>query len=88
VHDHGQSARQGHNRLLHSATPGDLHRPGVAVAAVLVIGLEAKQYFFPPEIAHAISSGGVNVLQIQRDVNMQAVPTQKLHDMTFVFDIE
>src|ERR1035441_8398127 len=29
VHDHGQSARQGHNRLLHSATPGDLHRPGL-----------------------------------------------------------
>src|SRR5665647_2972483 len=30
VHDHGQSARQGHTRLLHPATPGDLHRPGVA----------------------------------------------------------
>src|SRR5674536_169826 len=29
VHDHGQSARQGHDRLLHSATPGDLHRPGL-----------------------------------------------------------
>src|ERR1035437_6383938 len=29
VHDHGQPARQGHNRLLHSATPGDLHRPGL-----------------------------------------------------------
>src|SRR5450830_1208056 len=29
VHDHGQSARQGHNRLLHSATLGDLHRPGL-----------------------------------------------------------
>ena len=28
VHDHGQSARQRHDRLLHSATPGDLHRPG------------------------------------------------------------
>jgi hypothetical protein len=64
------------------------HHHVIAVAAVLVIGLGAKQYFFPPVIAHAISSGGVNVLQIQRDVNMQAVPTQKLHDMTFVFDIE
>ena len=29
VHDHGQSARQGHDRLLHSAAPGDLHRPGL-----------------------------------------------------------
>src|ERR1022692_1060101 len=29
VHDHGQSARQCHDCLLHSATPGDLHRPGL-----------------------------------------------------------
>ena len=29
VHDHGQPARQRHDRLLHSATPGDLHRPGL-----------------------------------------------------------
>src|ERR1700687_4201748 len=29
VHDHGQSARQRHDRLLHAATPGDLHRPGL-----------------------------------------------------------
>jgi uncharacterized protein len=64
------------------------HHHVIAVAAVLVIGLGAKQYFFPPEIAHAISSGGVNVLQMQRDVSMKALPTQKLHDMTFVFDSE
>lgn len=64
------------------------HHHLIAVAAVLVIGLGAKQYFFPPEIAHAIPGGGVNVLQMQRDVNMQAVPTQKLHDMTFIFDSE
>jgi hypothetical protein len=25
---------------------------------------------------------------MQRDVNMQAVPTEKLQDMTFVFDSE
>src|SRR6202140_5338664 len=31
VHDHGQSARQRHDRLLHAATPGDLHRPGRAM---------------------------------------------------------
>ena len=64
------------------------HHHVIAVAAVLVIGLGAKQYFFPPEIAHAIAIGGVNVLQMQRDVNMQAVPTEKLQDMTFVFDRE
>src|ERR1039458_5361948 len=29
VHDHGQPARQRHNRLLHPAPPGDLHRPGL-----------------------------------------------------------
>ena len=29
VHDHGQPARQRHDRLLHSAAPGDLHRPGL-----------------------------------------------------------
>ena len=29
VHDHGQPARQRHNRLLHSPAPGDLHRPGL-----------------------------------------------------------
>jgi hypothetical protein len=27
VHDHGQPARQRNDRLLHSAVPGDLHRP-------------------------------------------------------------
>ena len=29
VHDNGQSARQRHDRLLHAAAPGDLHRPGL-----------------------------------------------------------
>ena len=29
VHDHGQSTRQGHNRLFQPAVPGDLHRPGL-----------------------------------------------------------
>jgi hypothetical protein len=29
VHDHGQPARQCHDRLLHPAVPGDLHRPGL-----------------------------------------------------------
>jgi hypothetical protein len=29
VHDHGQSARQGHDRLFQPAVPGNLHRPGL-----------------------------------------------------------
>src|SRR6476620_4817333 len=29
VHDHGQSTRQGYDRLFHPAAPGDLHRPGL-----------------------------------------------------------
>jgi hypothetical protein len=29
VHDYSQSARQRHDRLFHSAAPGDLHRPGL-----------------------------------------------------------
>ena len=29
VHDHGQPTRQRHDRLLHPAVPGDLHRPGL-----------------------------------------------------------
>src|SRR3989442_76288 len=28
MHDHGQPPRQRHDRLLHPAMPGDLHRPG------------------------------------------------------------
>ena len=29
VHDHGQPACQGHDRLFHPAAPGDLHGPGL-----------------------------------------------------------
>src|SRR3989440_9740321 len=29
MHDHGQPACQGHDRLFHPAAPGDLHRPGL-----------------------------------------------------------
>src|SRR5665213_1712976 len=29
VHDHGQPTRQSDDRLLQSAAPGDLHRPGL-----------------------------------------------------------
>ena len=29
VHDHGQPARERHDRLFHPAAPGDLHRPSL-----------------------------------------------------------
>jgi hypothetical protein len=62
----------------------------LAVVAVLVIGLVAKQYFFPPMEAeanlHAVPSASMNVLQMHRDINMQNLSVQKVHDRTFVFD--
>lgn len=61
----------------------------IAVLAVLVIGLGAKQYFFPPMEAEAnlaVPSASMNVLQMQRDINVKNLPVQKVRDMTFVFD--
>jgi hypothetical protein len=62
----------------------------LAVVAVLVIGLGAKQYFFPPMEAqanlHAVPSASMNVLQMHRDINVKTLPVQKVHDMAFVFD--
>jgi hypothetical protein len=47
----------------------------LAVVVVLVFGLVAKQYFFPPMEAeanlHAAPSASMNVLQMHRDINMQ-----------------
>jgi hypothetical protein len=36
VHDDGQSACQSHDRLLHPAAPGDLHRPGLGPGPFLM----------------------------------------------------
>ena len=62
----------------------------IAVLAVLVIGLGAKQYLFPPMEAeanlHAVPSASISVLQMHRDINVKNLPVQKMHDMTFVFD--
>ena len=62
----------------------------LAVVAVLVIGLGAKQYFFPPIKAEAniqaVTSARISVLQMHRDINVKNLPVQKMHDMTFVFD--
>ena len=60
----------------------------IAVVAVLVVGFGAKQFFFPPVKAEANTGPSVsmNVLQMHRDIIMQNLPVQRVHDMTFVFD--
>ena len=65
----------------------------IAVVAVLVIGLGAKQYFFSPMQAeadiHAVPSASMNVLKMHIDhPNRNNLPSQKMNDMTFVFDSE
>ena len=61
----------------------------IAVVAVLVIGLGAKQFLFSPTQAdaniNAVPSASVNVLQMHRDINIKNLPVQKVNDMTFVF---
>ena len=60
----------------------------IAVVAVLVVGFGAKQFFFPPMKAEADVNPSIsmNILQMHQDKNMQNLPVQKMHDMTFVFD--
>ena len=59
----------------------------IAVVAVLVIGLGAKQLLFPPKQADAdvVSPATMNVLQMHADINMQQLPKQKMNDKTFIF---
>jgi hypothetical protein len=65
----------------------------IAVVAVLVVGLGAKQFMFPPKQAdaniNAVSSASMNALQMHIDhPNRNNLPSQKMNDMTFVFDSE
>jgi hypothetical protein len=62
----------------------------IAVVAVLVVGLGAKQFLFPPKQADAdiIPSASMNVLQMHSDIDVKNLPVQKMRDMTFVFDSE
>ena len=59
----------------------------IAVVAVLVIGLGAKLYLFPPKQAEAdvFPTGTMNVLQMQTDIGMKQIPEQKMNDKTFIF---
>jgi hypothetical protein len=59
----------------------------IAVVVVLLIGLGAKQFFFPPKTAEADPrSGNMNILQMH--IDHPNLPAQKMNDMTFVFDSE
>ena len=69
----------------------------IFVLAALLIGLGAKQYFYPQTVALAdinvgtgINAGaGINVLQMELDRRGGTLPLQKIHfDMTLVFDEE
>lgn len=59
----------------------------VAVVAVLVIGLGAKQFFFPTIKAEAdIPVAGIDTLEMTIEhPNRYNHPVQKMHDMTFVY---
>jgi hypothetical protein len=68
----------------------------IFVLAALLIGLGAKQYFYPQTVALAdinVGTGinvgaGINVLQMELDGPGGTLPSQKIHDMTLVFDEE
>ena len=62
----------------------------IAVVAVLVIGLGAKLYLFPPNHAKAdiFPTGTMNVLQMHTDIDMKQLPQQKVNDKAFIFTEE
>jgi transposase-like protein len=61
----------------------------IAVVAVLVIGLGAKQFWFPPKQADAdiipVANASMNVLQMHSEIDMKTLPQHKMNDKTFVF---
>ncbi len=62
----------------------------IVVVAVLVIGLGAKQYLFPPKqaVADVFRTGTINVLQMHTDIDMKQLPQQKMNDKAFIFTEE
>jgi DNA-binding transcriptional LysR family regulator len=64
----------------------------IAVVAVLVIGLGAKQFVFPPQQAdagvNAVPSASVNVLQMHGGIDIKSLPVQRMNDKTFIFTDE
>ena len=62
----------------------------IAVVAVLVIGLGAKQYMFPPKQADATAfpAASTNVFRMHSDIDMRTLPQEKMNDKTFIFTDE
>jgi molybdenum-dependent DNA-binding transcriptional regulator ModE len=64
----------------------------IAVVAVLVVGLGAKHFLFPPKQAdagiNAVHSASANVLQMHRDIDTKSLSVQKMNDKTFIFTDE
>jgi hypothetical protein len=62
----------------------------IAVVAVLIVGIGAKQYLFPPNQANAdvFPSASMNVFQMHSDIDMKQLPQQKMNDKTFIFTDE
>jgi hypothetical protein len=62
----------------------------ITVVAVLVIGLGAKQYLFPPKQAEAdvFPTATMDVLQLHRDMDTKSLPVQKMNDKAFIFTDE
>lgn len=59
----------------------------IAVIVVLIIGLGAKEYLFPPKQADAdvFPTATMNVLQMDADMDMKQLPQQKMNDKAFIF---
>ena len=59
----------------------------IAVIVVLIIGLGAKQYLFPPKQADAdvFPTATMNVLQMDAGVDIKKLPQQKMNDKAFIF---
>ena len=62
----------------------------IAVVVVLIIGLGAKLYLFPPKqaAADAFPTATTDVLQMHTGIDMKQLPQQKMNDKTFIFTEE
>src|SRR5580704_1900125 len=56
VHDHGQPTRQRCDRLLHTAVPGDLHRPGLEPGPLAGAGQHDLGRFVEHDPHHLVSA--------------------------------
>lgn len=62
----------------------------IAVTVVLVIALGVKPFVFPTKqaVAGPVPGVAMNVLQMERELNMADLPVQAIRDKTFAFGNE